>query len=304
MDFGKVANPDEVDLSFPDDHKETTQIIAKNHDEAASPLLSVGCAKWGRADWIGQFYPRGTKASKFLSFYAQNFNSVELNATFHRMPDAGQTRSWASQSGEGFLFFPKIHQSITHWQRLKGAERATHEFLVGIDGFADHLGTSFLQLPPNFSPKAFTALRDYLEAFPTEHYRLTVEFRHADWFGDRGTYDETFALLREQGVGAVITDTPGRRDVLHLRLTTPEAFIRFVGNNLHPTDYTRLDDWVERINEWIKTGLRRIAFFMHHPDELHSPTLITYFLQRLNERCGLSLHVPKLLNEEGPSLFG
>ncbi|MCG8477686.1 MAG: DUF72 domain-containing protein [Spirochaetales bacterium] len=304
MDFGKVANPDDVDLTLPADHPDTGDVIAEwaATRGATTTEVYVGCAKWGRPDWVGQFYPRGTKAAQFLSLYARNFNCVELNATYHRMPGVQQTRGWAEQTAEDFRFFPKVFQGITHWKRLREAEEMTEEFLHGASGFGKRLGTIFLQLPPNFPPKQFDALRSYLEYFPAADYSLTVEFRHPEWFGDRSVYDETFAMLRELGVGAVITDTAGRRDVLHQRLTTPEAFIRFVGNNLHPSDYTRLDDWAGRIAEWIDGGARRICFFMHHPDELHSPKLVNHFVNLLNERCGLSLTVPRLIERQS-SLF-
>ncbi len=304
MDFGKVANLDDIDFTLPPDHRDTTDVIAEwAANRAAAPTeIYVGCAKWGRPDWVGQFYPRGTKAAQFLALYARNFNCVELNATYHRMPAVPQTQGWANQTAEDFRFFPKVFQGITHWKRLGEAEDMTEEFLHGLSGFGSRLGTIFLQLPPNFPPKQFGTLRSYLEYFPTTDYSLTVEFRHPDWFGDVGVYDETFAMLRELGVGAVITDTSGRRDVLHQRLTTPEVFIRFVGNNLHPTDFTRLDAWADRIAEWIREGAQRISFFMHHPDELHSPKLVTHFVGLLNERCGLSLTVPQLMERQS-SLF-
>ena len=105
-------------------------------------------------------------------------------------------------------------------------------------------------------------------------------------------------MLREMKVGTVITDTSGRRDVLHMRLTTPVAFIRFVGNNLHPTDYKRIDDWVGRLKLWIDSGIETIYFFIHNHEELNSPELCKYTIQKLNAAKGLNIAVPKLLNDE------
>ena len=302
MDFGKVADPDRVDFTLPADHSDTAAVLAETRREGVSPEVYVGCAKWSRSDWIGQFYPRGSKASQFLSYYVQQFNSVELNATYHQMPDPGRIASWARQAPEGFLFCPKIYQGISHRQGLARSAAMTEQFLRGVKAFGSALGTIFLQLPPRFSPGQLPVLRDYLEAFPTNRYSLAVEFRHQGWFGDGGAFDEVFAMLKELNVDAVITDTSGRRDVLHQRLTGPQAFIRFVGNNLHPSDYRRLEDWAERIRGWLDGGLRRLYFFMHHPDELHSPKLVSYFIDLLNKRCDLELHVPRLIDSE-PSLF-
>jgi uncharacterized protein YecE (DUF72 family) len=87
-----------------------------------------------------------------------------------------------------------------------------------------------------------------------------------------------------------------------MRLTTPDAFIRFVGNDLHPTDYTRIDEWVNRIHEWKNAGIRSVYFFMHQNEEVHSPEAARYLIQQLNKVCGLSIPEPEFVaaSEEGP----
>ena len=305
MDFGKVASSDEIDFRLPPDHVDTSRLFASDRSEpvgARRPEVYVGCEKWGRPDWIGHLYPEGTKAAQLLSLYAQHFNCVELNATFHRMPETDRTRVWAGQTTADFRFFPKMYQGVTHRQRLVGAEAATEQFLRGVDGFGPKLGTIFAQLPPNFGPGSASALRSYLAAFPRADYRLAVELRHPDWFGDAAVYDETFAMLHELGVGAVITDTLGRRDVLHQRLTTNEAFIRFVGNDAHESDAARLRSWADRIAYWLQQGLRRVCLFLHHPDKQHSPALVTHFAQLLTERTGVAVRIPVRMQAQ-PSLF-
>ena len=87
----------------------------------------------------------------------------------------------------------------------------------------------------------------------------------------------------------MITDTAGRRDCVHMYLTVPKAFIRFVGNSLDNSDYTRIDDWVKRINYWLDNGLEELYFFMHMHDETYSPELSSYLIDKLNTVCGLSL---------------
>jgi hypothetical protein len=71
--------------------------------------------------------------------------------------------------------------------------------------------------------------------------------RHKDWFAVEANRDNLFGLLQQLNIGTVMSDTYGRRDCVHMELTTPEATIRFAGNNLAPSDYTRLDAWVERL---------------------------------------------------------
>ena len=79
-----------------------------------------------------------------------------------------------------------------------------------------------------------------------------------------------------------------------MQLSVPKAFIRFVGNSLHPTDFTRIDDWVKRIQIWLNQGLRELYFFIHMHEEMYSPDLSAYLVDRLNSVCGLGLQKPLL----------
>ena len=101
--------------------------------------------------------------------------------------------------------------------------------------------------------------------------------------------------LRELNVGAIITDTAGRRDVAHMHLTIPKIFIRFVGNSLHPTDYTRIDDWANRIKYWLDNGLKEVYFFMHMHDEAKSPELALYLIDKLEAVCGIKVKKPQFV---------
>lgn len=100
----------------------------------------------------------------------------------------------------------------------------------------------------------------------------------------------------------MITDTAGRRDCVHMDLTNKHAFVRFVGNDLHETDYTRINYWVSRIGGWLDTGLEELNFFMHQQDEKNTPVLLTYFIEKLNSNYSLDIKVPRLYNGNGPEL--
>lgn len=297
MDFGKVETEDlsKIDFALPPDPEGTTRLL-KKHTSKTKTKIFVGCAKWGRKDWVGKIYPQKTKEADFLSHYATHFSCIELNATFYRMPTEKQTSVWAGKVGKGFFFAPKFTQSITHFKRLKGAEEATTAFLKGISGLGEHLGPLFLQLPPNFPPKNFEVLRDYVKSLPKDIH-IFVELRHPGWF-EKESFDTVFDMLEEAKAGAIITDATGRRDCVHMRLTTSEAFIRFVGNGLHPTDYVRIDDWVQRIKSWMQQGIHTVYFFMHQHEELHSPELCKYVIQELNKHCGTSLREPKFVEHQ------
>jgi uncharacterized protein YecE (DUF72 family) len=119
-----------------------------------------------------------------------------------------------------------------------------------------------------------------------------MELRHPEWFTDQAAYNSVCAAMEKRNAGAVITDVLGRRDCVHMRLTSPEVFIRFVGNDLHPTDYKRVDEWIERICAWKEKGISKVYFFMHQHEEVHSPEMCRYVIRQLNERCGTSIPEP------------
>ena len=88
--------------------------------------------------------------------------------------------------------------------------------------------------------------------------------------------------------------------MLHMRLTAPVAFIRFVGNNYHPKDIQRIDEWGERLASWVERGLREVYFFVHDTGELFSPEMCGYAVGVFNERFGAGLKAPELMGEEPP----
>jgi uncharacterized protein YecE (DUF72 family) len=136
----------------------------------------------------------------------------------------------------------------------------------------------------------------YLRSLPTD-LQFFLEVRHPDWFGKQPIREELFGKLREMNIGAVITDTSGRRDCAHMHLTIPKVFIRYVGNSLHPTDYTRTDVWIDRMKYWLDKGLQELYFFMHMHDEAYSPELTVYLVDKLNVACGLLLQKPVFIKD-------
>lgn len=298
MEFGRVEleELDSIDFSLPADRPETEKILSSATPNRKTEFY-VGCAKWGRKDWVGQIYPKGTKEADFLKHYAKHFNSIELNATFYRIPTQKQTSSWKNKVGDGFHFCPKFSDSISHIRRLKDAQEVTDRFLDGISGFGNTLGPVFLMPHPGMGPKTLDVIEAFIEALPKD-IRLFVELRHKDWFGKPESFSSLFDMLEKRNVGSVITDASGRRDCVHMRLTTKEAFIRFVGNGLHPTDYKRVDEWIQRIRTWTTKGIERIYFFMHQHEEIYSPILCRYVIQQLNRYCNAGLPEPVFISDK------
>ncbi|MDQ3073470.1 MAG: DUF72 domain-containing protein [Bacteroidota bacterium] len=295
MEFGKTDDLNNLDLNLPDDPEQTIRVLKEGDRKNKKSEVFIGCAKWGRPDWVGKIYPKGTKAKDFLKAYANHFDAIELNATFYNRPDKDQYAGWAAIVGDNFRFSAKFPQYITHLKRLKDVDERTALFYDALAGFGSKVENLFLVLHPQFAPKQIGVLEDYLKVLP-KHLPVFVEFRHPGWFEGKTT-DEAFHLLEAYNIGSIITDAAGRRDVVHMRLTTPTAFIRFVGNSLHQSDYTRIDEWVARMKKWINSGIQSIYFYMHQHEELYSPQLCAYLIRKLNEEAGLDIKVPILIGE-------
>ncbi|WP_416865986.1 MAG: DUF72 domain-containing protein [Imperialibacter sp.] len=288
MKFGSVPDPGIIDFTIPSDHPDTAKVLSKGN---ASFEAFVGCAKWNKTD-LKNFYPKGTKDE--LSYYSTQFNSIELNATFYNSPKKDQVLKWKEKTPEGFKFFPKLTNSISHFKRLIDTKQVVDEYCDAISGLEEKLGMVFLQMHDNFKPKDFDRVIKFIDEFP-KVIPLAIEVRNEDWFTDPASAEKFYQLLEDKGVANVLVDTAGRRDMMHMRLTTPHAFVRYVGAN-HPTDYPRLDDWLVRIKAWKEQGLEKLYFFIHQNIELESPLLSAYFIKKMNEQLGTNLMVPKTLN--------
>lgn len=290
MKFGKVNNPEHIDFTLPETDPKTFSVLSDLKSDKKTSMY-VGCAKWNRADLKG-FYPRGTKDD--LAYYGQQFNSIELNATFYRQFSAEQFAKWYQKTPEYFKFFPKLGQDISHFKRLVGVQEHVNTYLDNAVSLKEKLGTVFLQMHTNFSPQYFNHLKNFIESWP-KNIPLAVEVRHKEWFSDKGIANEYQQLLEENNIANIIVDTAGRRDMLHMRLTNNEAFVRYVGAN-HNSDYDRLDVWVERLKEWTAAGLENIHFFIHQNLEEASPLLASHFIKKVNKEMGLQLKIPNDLS--------
>ncbi|MDQ6761063.1 MAG: DUF72 domain-containing protein [Bacteroidota bacterium] len=297
MEFGRVE-PEElnnVDFSLPGEPAFNKSVLSGSKNENAK--VYIGCAKWGRVEWVGKIYPEKTKEKDFLQHYVQHYNSIELNATHYKVYGPKGIEKWKDKAGnKDFLFCPKMYKGVTHFGKLTGKDFLTTEFLRGVLAFEEHLGPIFIQVSDAYSPKRKEELFAFLQSLPKD-LQFFLEVRHHDWFkGD--TAKELFDKLHALKIGAVITDTAGRRDCAHMHVTIPKTFIRYVGNSLHPTDYIRIDAWVERMKHWLGKGINDIYFFMHMHNEATSPELTVYLADKMNNECGLNLIKPTFVNNK------
>ena len=296
MKFGQVEDPSKIDFTLPKDHSRTKEILKQNKKGLEN--ISIGCAKWNKTDLKG-FYPKGTKDE--LTYYATQFNSIELNATFYGMPSSEQILTWKEKTPANFKFFPKITNTVSHFRRLLNIDDVVTQFATAVLNFDEKLGMVFLQLHDNFKPKDYERLEQFVNKWPKE-VPLAIELRNTEWFTDEEIFGKICELFEQHNITNIIVDTAGRRDMLHMRLTTPNAFIRYVGAN-DESDYQRLDDWLKHLTKWKKEGLQNLYFFVHQNIEKASPLLSAYFIENLNKEWKTDLLIPKMGQENMPSLF-
>ena len=295
MKFGRLETSALAKIAWelPEDTPTTQVLLAGLPLRAQPPAIYIGCSVWTDPSFVGKLYPKGTPAKDFLKIYCRQFNTVELNTTFYSIPSIERVKKWKAAATPGFKFCPKVAQSISHRSKLDEQKRWLDTFIEAVLHFEEALGMTFMQLPPYFQPSSMEGLQKLLTHIPPG-FPFSVEVRHPVWFSDLVAQEELFTFLHAQNIGVVITDTAGRRDVLHQTLTTDAAFIRFVGNNLHATDYTRIDAWVKRIQQWLERGLPTIYFLLHELEKALCVDLAIYMIQQLNALGSVQATPPKL----------
>jgi uncharacterized protein YecE (DUF72 family) len=228
--------------------------------------LRVGTSGYSYKEWKGIFYPDDLPAAKMLPYYAERFDSVEINNTFYRMPDEKTVTNWARQVPEGFTFIIKAPQRITHQKKLAGTEDDVRHLFDVAALLGDKLGPVLFQLPP-FARKDAGKLRDFVAALPADR-KVVFEFRHASWCDD-----EIYGILRDRDIALCLADTDEVTD--RDALVVPTASWGYL--RLRRTEYTRDDlaEWAGRVTRqpWSEAY---VAF--KHEDEAKGPRFAVDFL--------------------------
>jgi uncharacterized protein YecE (DUF72 family) len=301
VDFGKVKDPSAVNFKLP-----STSILSEQVFNTLTPgaetKIYIGCPVWGDKGYVGKVFPKGTKPVNYLREYCKQFNAIEVNATHYKIPEKRTIERWKEVAPIGFKFCPKLPQIISHHRHIDKQKEWLDLFLTTIYDLGEHLGTTFIQFPPFFKPDRLEELQLFLEQLPVD-MSFAVELRNKEWFLP-SVWQHCFTLFRHYNIVPVITDTSGRRDVIHQTLTREQVFIRFTGNNLHPTDYRRIDDWIERLLEWIERGVQEVYFFVHEPQKPLCADIIAYMIQQFNKKGnGVRLKAPNFYKDSTGTLF-
>jgi uncharacterized protein YecE (DUF72 family) len=221
-------------------------------------LLRIGCSGWNYDHWRnGVFYPPRCPPRKWLEFYSRHFDTVEINATFYRLPRREAVANWVTGSPPGFLFAVKMSRYITHIKRLRDLGSGVQVFYDRIEPLlrSPKLGPVLWQLPGSFR-RDDERLAAALAALPPG--RHCFEFRHESWF-----VPEVTEMLRERGVALVIGDHP-QRPFQTRELTADWTFVRFhSGTRGQRGNYSRseLEAWAERFEQWRAAAVDVYAYF-------------------------------------------
>jgi uncharacterized protein YecE (DUF72 family) len=222
---------------------------------AIMEALFVGTSGWVYKGWAGSFYPEGVPVREHLAFYASQFNTVEINASFYRLPSEATVRGWHKRAPRGFIYAVKGSRFITHMKKLNVERKSIDIFFERAALLKQRLGPILWQLPPNlhYNPQR---LDGFLSMLP-EEYRYAVEFRHPSW-----VRDESFVMLRKHNVAHVNLSSmsmPG-----DLTITADFLYIRFHGlEGGFAHDYTReeLEPWARHCRAALDHGHDVFAYF-------------------------------------------
>jgi uncharacterized protein YecE (DUF72 family) len=217
------------------------------------PQLFVGTSGWAYPSWKPGFYPEKLAQTKFLTHYASQLNTVEVNLTFRQLLKDTTAQKWITQTPEHFRFGIKAHQVITHIKRLKGAEEFVQRFFGTIEplAHAGKLGPVLFQLPPNM--KADIAVFDAFLATLPRGVQVAFEFRHDSWFAD-----DVFSCLRQHNRALCIAETEER--------TTPDVTTAdFAYYRYRKPEYTAEERgaMLRRMHQHMADGRDVFAYFKH-----------------------------------------
>ena len=244
---------------------------------ARPPVLRIGTSGWSYDHWRGVFYPENLPASERLAFYAARFATVEIDATFYRLPSADTVARWRDAVPQDFVFAVKGSRFITHFRKLADTTDQVRAFLERMGLLGPKLGVVLWQLPPTLQ-RDDRLLEGFIRRLPSDGPRHAVEFRHESWLHD-GVLD----LLRTYGVAMV--NVSG--DMLREDLTATADFVyaRFHGTSRYHGAYERpaLQPWAAFLRERLAAGSDCFAYF-NNDFEGHAPADAARLAAMLEER--------------------
>lgn len=220
------------------------------------PKVLIGTSGWSYNHWEGPFYPKSLSKQQWLAFYAQHFSTVELNASFYRLPQKSTFAKWRASTPKNFIFAVKASRFLTHVKKLNEPEEPWGLLFERATALRSKLGPVLFQFPPNWRQN-LDRLDKFLKILPEEQ-EYAFEFRHPSWFNQN-----TYQLLKGKRTAALcIADSP--RYPCFFEITAPFTFIRMHGGQeLYGSKYSdkELKKLAQKIKQYQKEGLKIYAYF-------------------------------------------
>ncbi len=228
-----------------------------------SKEIHIGTSGWNYKHWLGPFYPEKFPAKNMLAFYAEHFDTVEVNATHYHLPNFTSFETWRETVPENFVFAVKASRFTTHMKKLKSPKASTEKFFVRVKRLREKLGPILFQLPPRWKVNV-ERLAAFLSAMPREHL-YTFEFRDESWFTN-----EVYELLRAHNAALCFYhqmgyDSPQEvtADFVYVRLHGTES--KYGGS--YPD--SALKTWSRRIGRWRRES-KDVYFYFNNDPEGHA----------------------------------
>jgi uncharacterized protein YecE (DUF72 family) len=232
----------------------------------------VGTSGYNYPEWKGSFYPEKLPAKSMLAYYAERFNTVEINYTFYRMPTAAQLATWAATTPEAFVFTLKAPRRITHDARLQRCEELVTAFCSVARTLGPKLGVLLFQLPPTFT-RSVPVLEQFLACVP-DGLRAAFEFRHPSWHDE-----EVYGALRRRNLALCIADSEKMRTPSVA--TADYGYFRLRDEGYAPED---IDAWateIPRIAAHREGGWRDAFVYFKHEEQGLGPAFARRLLDAL-----------------------
>jgi uncharacterized protein YecE (DUF72 family) len=228
----------------------------------SSAQIRVGCSGWNYKGWKARFYPADLAPANWLDFYTRQFDTVEVNNTFYRLPELSTFARWREQVPKDFVFAVKASRFITHMKRLLDPEEPVRRLFSHAHALGPNLGPVLYQLPSSFSVN-LPRLDAFLGALPRD-VRHVMEFRHVSWY-----VDEVFACLERHGAALCLHDKAGSE--ITGPIVGPVVYVRFHGatgdyHGSYPDSV--LSDWALRLAAHWREERHVYAYFNNDPQAI------------------------------------
>ncbi len=214
----------------------------------------IGTSGWVYNHWRGVFYPKDLPQPQWFSFYSREFDTVEINNSFYRLPSVEMFEAWRRQAPSDFLYAVKASRYLTHMKKLNDPEEPLQRLFDRADRLGTTLGPVLYQLPPHWQVN-LPRFEHFLSVLP-KGYQHVVEFRDPSWL-----IQDVFGLMEQYKVAHCIHDMEPLQ--IPIRVTAPPVYLRFHGDSKHGGSYDEkaLATWARRIRDWQAPGLPVFAYF-------------------------------------------